>query len=1008
MHLTGRRLAQYLIAEEISRGGMGVVYRATDTRLNRDVALKVLPEELVDDPERRRRFVQEAQAASAIEHPHIAVIYDVNDVDGHTFIAMELIRGEKMSEWLARGRPTVARALELAAEIASGLAKAHDKQIVHRDLKPANVMLTDEGHAKVIDFGIAKLIEGAGDAAGETRLGNDTGVGVVLGTMTYMSPEQARGDRVDYRSDIFSFGIVLHEVLAGRPPFRGKSGIETASAILHEPAPRLPDLGPGILPDVTADIQRILDKCLAKDSGERYQSLKDVAVDLRAARRRLETGTHPSTAAATPVVPTTRWLWPAAALVVLTTAASVWLAFGGTQSEPAARGDGGGKPSIAVLYFDNTTGDASLDWMRAGIADMVVTDLSQSTLVEVIGTDHLYGLLAEMKRADDKVMSPDVIRMVAERTGVHHVIVGSFVRSGEALRIDTRLQEAKTGRIVSSERVDGPNAASLFAMVDDLSRRIRARFDETRAGAGSIASLLWSPSAATDAALDRGLTDVTTPSIEAYQLFAEGMNQHLRLREHQSIPYFEKAIASDPGFANAYAKLGIVHGNLGRTDLRQKYLQLALEHSGRMTAPERLYTEGLLALDRRETERGLDTYQRCVDLYPGHEGCRHSLALIQAPLGLLQESTRNFEEVIRRGGTFPTTFSLLAENYRALDQPEKALEIVQQYSTRNPENAAGHSAVCVALLGLGLYRDAADACRRSEVLNPMSTAKFLQALALTLQEDWDGARKVATELTAATTDQNQRYLGAMTLVIQHLFAGKAAEARQWADRAASVYERPVPNVITARVAQSNIEEALGRQGEALATAERALSGALTPVEHGRATLRVASLRGRIGRTAQAHALLDEYERTAAPATAKAIRRTVAHGRGEVALAARDYTTALRELTAAQAALSLRPGNPIQPSPHVLIWFALGETNLGAGNASQARGWFERIVNGAYERALQPIEYVRSLYHLAAIAEESGDAAKAVEYYRRFLGYWGDGEIDRDKVEIARRKLRAQS
>jgi tetratricopeptide (TPR) repeat protein len=545
-------------------------------------------------------------------------------------------------------------------------------------------------------------------------------------------------------------------------------------------------------------------------------------------------------------------------------------------------------------------------------------------------------------------------------------------------------------------------------MVDDLSRRIRARFEEVRAGAGPIGSLLTPPGTAADATLDRGLTDITTPSIEAFQLFAEGMNEHLRYRERQSIPYFEKAIARDPGFANAYAKLGIVHGNLGRVDLRQKYLQLALEHSGRMTAPERLYAEGLLALDRRETERGIDAYQRCVNLYPGHEGCRHSLALVQVPLGLLEESTRNFEEVIRRGGTFPTTFSLLAENYRALDQPEKALEIVRQYSTRNPENAAGHGAVCVALLGVGRYRDAVDTCRHSVILNPTGTGPFFEALALTLQEDWEGARKVATEPAASTIDQNQRYLCAMALVIQHLFAGRAAEARQWVERAASVYNRPVPNVTTARLAQSNIEQAVGRQAEALATAERALGEALNPVDHGRATLSVALQRGRTGRTAQAHVLLTEYERTATPLTAKAVGRAVAQGRGEIALAARDYATALRELTAAQAAVSPRPGNPIQPSPHVQIWFALGEAHLGAGNAAEARGWFERIVNGPYERALRPIEYVRSLYHLATIAEAAGDAAKTADYYRRFLGYWGDGEIDRDKVAIARRKLRARS
>jgi tetratricopeptide (TPR) repeat protein len=518
---------------------------------------------------------------------------------------------------------------------------------------------------------------------------------------------------------------------------------------------------------------------------------------------------------------------------------------------------------------------------------------------------------------------------------------------------------------------------------------------------------LTSPGTAADTTLDRGLTDITTPSIEAYQLFAEGMNQHLRYREHQAIPYFEKAIAADPGFANAYAKLGIVHGNLGRVDLRQKYVQLALEHGARMTASERLYAEGLLALDRRETERGLDAYQRCIDLYPGHEGCRHALAMVQAPLGLLEESTRNFEEVIRRGGTFPTTFSLLAVNYRALDQPEKAFEIVQQYSTRNPENAAGHGAVCVALLGLRRYGDAADVCRRSVVLNPSFTGQFGEAIALTLQEDWDAARKAARGLAAAT-DQNQRYLGAMALVIQELFLGRATEARRWAERAAAAYDSPVPNVTTARLALSNIEHAVGRQAEALTTAERALGEARDPVGHGQATLSVASLRGRIGRTAQAHALLTEYERAATPLTAKAVGRTVAHGRGEVALAVRDYPTALRELTAAQAALSPRPGNPIQPNPHVLIWFALGEAHLGAGNAAEARGWFERIVNGPYERALRPIEYVRSLYHLAAIAEAAGDGAKAAGYYRRFLAYWGDGEIDRDKVEIARRKLRAQS
>src|SRR5438094_834483 len=235
---------------------MGVVYRAIDVRLNREVALKVLPPELLANADRRQRFVQEARAASSLEHPHIAVIHEIDEADGVHFIAMELVRGEKLSDLIARGPLPPARALEIATQVAEGLARAHDKGIIHRDLKPANVMLTEDGHAKIIDFGLAKLVEPDSNvAAGETVAAN-TNPGVVLGTMTYMSPEQARGGKVDHRSDIFSFGLLLHEMLTGRPPFRGSTGIDTMHAIIHDPVPPLPPLGPSATAEATSDVQR--------------------------------------------------------------------------------------------------------------------------------------------------------------------------------------------------------------------------------------------------------------------------------------------------------------------------------------------------------------------------------------------------------------------------------------------------------------------------------------------------------------------------------------------------------------------------------------------------------------------------------------------------------------------------------------------------------------------------------------------------------------------------------
>jgi eukaryotic-like serine/threonine-protein kinase len=369
--MVGRELSHYRIVAEISRGGMGVVYRATDTRLNRDVALKVLPDELVHDADRRRRFVQEAQAASALEHPHIAVVHEVDEAEGVTFIAMELVRGEKLRDLMERRRLTPARALELATEIAQGLARTHETGIVHRDLKPANVMVTDEGHAKIIDFGLAKLIDPPSALAADTQTvaRQATDPGVVLGTVAYMSPEQASGDKVDHRTDVFSFGVLLFEMLAGKAPFGGRTSIDVLHAILNQPVPKLESIGDGISPEAGAAVQRLLDKCLAKDAGDRYQGMRDIVVDLRALRRLLESA--PSGAISAVVAPPSAsrtdvrsapaasvesarrspWiLWTAAAAVVAGIAIGIGLY---VNRGPAATIASGTRPSVAVMYFEN-------------------------------------------------------------------------------------------------------------------------------------------------------------------------------------------------------------------------------------------------------------------------------------------------------------------------------------------------------------------------------------------------------------------------------------------------------------------------------------------------------------------------------------------------------------------------------------------------------------------------------------------------------------------------------
>ncbi|HLA77306.1 MAG TPA: protein kinase, partial [Vicinamibacteria bacterium] len=286
--MIGSTLSHYQVTGELSRGGMGVVYRAVDLKLDREVALKVLAPELLSDPELRRRFVQEARATAALQHPAIAVVHEIDEAEGVTFIAMELVRGERLADLLARAPLDPERCLALATEVAEGLGEAHRKGVVHRDLKPANILVSESGHAKIIDFGLAKLLHPLGVLANqvETPARAQTDPGKILGTVAYMSPEQARGEEVDARSDVFSFGSVLFEMLCGRPAFSRPSAVETLHAIIKEDAPLLCELAVPAA-RVRDDLGRLLGQCLEKDAEDRYQSMREVVAEIRKIRERL-------------------------------------------------------------------------------------------------------------------------------------------------------------------------------------------------------------------------------------------------------------------------------------------------------------------------------------------------------------------------------------------------------------------------------------------------------------------------------------------------------------------------------------------------------------------------------------------------------------------------------------------------------------------------------------------------------------------------------------------------
>ena len=1000
--MIGRRLSHYDIVSEISRGGMGIVYRGVDVHLGREVAIKVLPEDLLHDRERRARLLQEARAASSLEHPHIAVIHEVGEADAVTFVAMELIRGEKLSDVLGREPLSASRALQLASEIAEGLARAHEKGIVHRDLKPSNVMVTDDGHAKIIDFGLAKMTEPvSGEGVTVTVAGPVTREGAVMGTATYMSPEQARGARVDHRTDIFALGVTLYEMMTGRPAFQGRSTLDTLQAILTQPVPPLPAAGNV---ETTAEIGRIIGKCTAKDADERYQGMKDLVVDLRAARRRSESSEELPRVTAPERVPTlpgwTKRLIPFAIIAVAAVGGYLWW----TQRDAAAPVAGpSGKPAVAVMYFENNTGDSSLDWMRTGLTDMLVTNLSQSSDFEVLGTDRLVQILQDLRRADDRVLSADVVQKVADRARVDNVVVGSYMRAGGTMRINLRLQDARSGRIVKAENIEGAGEAQLFALVDELTRRLATSL-RPRAVAAPGTLLSKPADSEGDSGQDRGLTRITTSSIDAYRYYAEGLAYHERNLTAQAVPLLAKAVEIDPDFAMAYAKLAVVHNNMGQLIERDEYARRALARVDRLTTRERYYIEGFYYCLKPETiARGIEAYKRGLELHPEHEASRHNLALQYYLLERYPEGIAESEELLRRGTSNATSYENLVEMLMNTGSLERARQVAEELMRLKPDGAPSHRTLGQVQMISGRLDEARASFEKAAATDPFDFPSHLGVWKIALmQERWDDARAV-TDALIRSNSPFMRFLASVNAAQVELAHGRWRTARELWDRALRTPGlAPLPRAVARnRLISSLLRN--GRYTEALAEAERSFTDAEGLDAEFETLELLAIAQAGAGRTSDADKTLERLAaRSKVLPTAREERR-VRRARGEIALQQGDLATAVAELDAAQAALP-PVGPPLgPPSPHMDYWLSDAIANMRSGKDVEAIRLLERAQSG-HLRVYNAEAWARSYYLLGQLYGRRGDGARAKQQFRKFVELWGDGELERGWVAEARKKV----
>jgi len=969
----GTLLGHYEIRSKLGAGGMGEVYLAQDTRLDRKVAVKVLPYDVASNQDRMRRFVQEAKAAAALNHPNIAHIYEIDEADGVNFMAMEFIDGQTLRECLLdrNDLPTLLRYLQHSAE---GLAKAHAAGIVHRDLKPDNIMITRDGHAKILDFGLAKLVEPQQTLSSTSVWPSEddtaipaphSAIGTVIGTAGYMSPEQARGrtNLIDERSDIFSFGCILYEAVTGHKAFKGEDRIDSLNKIIRAPVAPISDLNP----DVPSDLQKIVRRCLEKDPEERYQSIKDVAMELKELRRTLvDKPGIPSSGLSTAGSENTRPYSEAASLrsgtrgslttrpssaeyfvteikhhprvatiiglaVLMLAATGAYFVFF-RRAAPLTD-----KDTILIADFANNTGDPVFD---GTLRQALAAQLGQSPFLNIFGDQRVRDALRFLGRSPDERVTRELAREICQRQGLKAFLSGSISGVGSHYVLSVEAVNAQTGDALAREQVEADSKEQVIKKLGEAATRLRVQLGE------SLASIQK---------FDAPIEQATTSSLEAFKAYSIGLDNHLKGSYFQAIPFYKRAIELDPVFAIAYARLASVYANTGQRDLATEAAQKAYDLRDRVSEREKFYITAYsyYGLVTREREKYIETLELWKRTYP------------QDPIPHIQ----------------------LSNLYDGDGLLDKAIEEAQEAIRLNPNAAAPRDNLAVAYMELNRWDEARDVYRQA--LEQKLDSPFIRtglysiafvkgdAAAMKQQIDW---------LTGRPDEYNAPAWQAEVA----LFSGQFQNARALTQKAVELAVGRKQNDAAAQLlaGQMQNESLFGNCDRMREIAARAFA-----ISRDTTTVQTASVGFSLcGDTDQAQQIMDEISKRFPNYTLVNI----------VYWPLNHALIATRQGDPTRAVQLLEPALRYEVVGNFWPQYFRGKAYLSLHKGAEAAAEFQKILDHrgwSPRSALYPLAYVGS----AQAAVMNGDTAKARKAYEEFFALWKDADPDNPTLIQAKKE-----